>query len=134
MQERERGSKRKLTPQELSERFPYGHKGFIPLLWEEAWLHDAKNHDYASGGSPLGNFERVSTILALYPNLNLNRPCVVALVYMLKQLDAILWGLNQKIEHRVEGYKSRYQDVSVYSKLSFLALEDESTKGQEEKE
>jgi hypothetical protein len=90
----------------------------------ELELHSEKNHDYAKGGSPLGNFERVSSILALYPKLSLSDQRVVALVYALKQLDAVLWGLSEDIEHKVEGLTERLQDISVYSKIVMCMCQD----------
>lgn len=104
--------------------YPHGHKAFLPITVKEAALHSDKNHDYAMGGSALGNFERVSSILALYPKLKLSDPKVVALVYMLKQLDATLWGLNSNIEHKVEGILPRLQDISVYTKIVMCMVED----------
>ena len=107
---------------------PYGHPDFIPLSLAEVTLHSDKNHDYAIGGPPLGNFERVGTILALYPHLNPADPKVVALVYLLKQLDAVLWGLDQKIEHKVEGLLPRLRDISIYAKLVMCIVEDQRQK------
>ena len=110
----------------LRRQYPNGHPRFLDLLVEEARLHNDKNHDYASGGSPLGNFERVSAILRMYPGFCVDTPEGVMVVYMLKQLDALLWGLAQKIKHKVEGLGGRCGDVSVYSKLIRLAVEDQS--------
>lgn len=101
----------------LRSRFPHGHPKFLPTTLKEIQLHSDKNHDYAKGGSPLGNFERVSAILALYPNLKLSDPRVLAMTYALKQVDAFLWGLNSGIKHKVEGAVERLQDVSVYAKI-----------------
>lgn len=103
--------------EQLREVFPHGHPEFLPITIAEAELHSAKNHDYASGGKPTGNFDRVAAILALYPKLRLSDPRVVALVYALKQVDAVLWGLNENIKHKVEGLNERLQDISVYSKI-----------------
>lgn len=94
-----------------------GHPKFVELTVDEAILHAAKNSDYAAGGDPLGNFSRVAAILALYPGLDLSDRRVVALVYALKQLDAVLWGLAKRIQHKVEGLNARLQDISVYTKL-----------------
>ncbi len=102
----------------------YGHPFFYVQLAEERKLHSEKNHDYAKGGDALGNFKRVSSILALYPGLDLSNPVVVCLVYMLKQLDAVLWGLSQKITHKVEGYHPRLQDISIYAKIARCILHD----------
>lgn len=101
----------------LREEFPHGHPAFLPITLKEMQLHSDKNHDYAKGGHPLGNFTRVADLLKNYPNLSLSDPRVVALVYALKQLDAVLWGLSEGIEHKVEGLNARLQDISVYAKL-----------------
>jgi hypothetical protein len=97
--------------------YPHGHPDFADVTLKELVLHSNKNHDYAAGGPALGNFERVSTILGLYPGLNLSDQRVVALVYALKQVDAVLWGLSENIVHKVEGLNDRLQDISVYAKL-----------------
>lgn len=110
----------------MRQHFPHGHPSFLPITVGELQLHSDKNHDYAAGGSPLGNFERVSAILALYPKLNLADKKVIALVYALKQLDAVLWGINSGIKHKVEGLKDRLQDISVYSKIVMCMCDDEA--------
>jgi hypothetical protein len=79
-----------------------------------------KNKDYTQGGSPFGNFERVSSILALYPKLKLSNPQVVAMVYMLKQLDCALWMMNEGYEGEVENIDTRLTDVHVYAKIARL--------------
>ncbi len=102
----------------LREAFPYGHPDFTDMTVEELALHSSKNHDYARGGNPLGNFNRVGSILELYPGLSLGSPVVVAIVYALKQLDAALWMLCQKFEGDVENIETRLADVHVYMKLA----------------
>jgi hypothetical protein len=111
--------------EEIRKEYPYGHPEFLPITIGETALHSDKNHDYAAGGHALGNFDRVSAILALYPGLALGDRKVVALVYALKQLDAVLWGLSNQIKHKVEGLTSRLQDVSVYAKLVMCMIRDE---------
>jgi hypothetical protein len=108
----------------LRKDFPYGHPRFLPTTLKELKLHSDKNHDYAKGGEPLGNFSRVSQILSLYPDLKLSDQRVVALVYAMKQLDAVLWGLNSHIEYKVEGLNSRLQDIAVYAKLVICMNDD----------
>lgn len=110
----------------LREDFPHGHANFLPITLNELQLHSDKNHDYAAGGSALGNFERVAAILALYPGLNLSDKKVVALVYALKQLDAVLWGMAKGIKQKVEGLKERLGDISVYSKIVMCMVQDEA--------
>lgn len=108
----------------LRQKHPYGHPRFLPITLREIALHSDKNHDYAKGGEPLGNFTRVATILALYPDLKLSDPRIVALTYAMKQLDAVLWGMNSGIKHKVEGANQRLQDISVYVKLVMCMNED----------
>lgn len=103
----------------------HGHPYFYEIAKQEIDLHNEKNHDYAKGGDPLGNFKRVGAILGLYPGLDPSDPKVVAAIYALKQWDAVLWGLAQKIEHKVEGLHGRLQDISVYAKLDRCLLYDE---------
>ncbi len=102
----------------LKSRFPYGHPSFLPMTLEELQLHNDKNHDYTKDGDPLGNFNRVSAILSLYPNLRASSPEVIALVYAFKQLDAAMWMLNQQYEGSVEDVDTRLRDVHVYLKIA----------------
>lgn len=115
--------------EDLRKVFPHGHPKFLPITLKEIELHSKKNHDYASGGDPAGNFKRVAAILALYPNLKLSDPRVVALVYALKQLDAVLWGLNSNITHQVEGLDERLGDISIYSKIVMCLNADKAGAG-----
>lgn len=95
-----------------------GSPVFVELTQDELRLHSEKNADYAKGGDPLGNFKRVSTILGLYPKLKLDDPVVVALTYMMKQLDAALWMLAKEYEGEVENIDTRLRDVHIYAKLA----------------
>ncbi len=101
----------------LRGEFPHGHWQFLPTVLKQLELHSQKSHDYSKGGDPLGNFKRVAAILALYPKLNLADPRVVAMVYSLKQMDAVLWGLSEQIVQKVEGLNPRLDDVSNYATL-----------------
>jgi hypothetical protein len=113
----------------LRDFFPHGHPQFLPITLREMELHSQKNNDYAAGGAPTGNFDRVAAILALYPKLKLSDRRVVALVYALKQLDAVLWGINSDITHKVEGLNARLQDISVYAKIVMCLNLDAGTEG-----
>lgn len=102
----------------LKELFPNGHPEFIPLMVQLMELHSKKNHDYAGGGDPLGNFNRVAMILQLYQGkFPYDSAQGVAMIYMLKQLDAVLWMLSQGTVAQVEGLDSRLADISVYASL-----------------
>ena len=102
----------------LRKLYPHGHPKFVELALEEIRLHSDKNHDYAFGGHPLGNFLRVSSILMNYPGLQLDTPVGVMISYLLKQLDAALWLMSQRhVTKTLETPTTRWMDVSVYSKL-----------------
>jgi hypothetical protein len=80
-------------------------------------LYLDKNHDYAGKGSPYGNFERVAAILKLYPGFPYDSPAGVAMVYSLKQVDAVLHGLSEHTIFKVEGLTPRLLDIAVYALL-----------------
>jgi hypothetical protein len=90
------------------------------LTQQELKLYESKNKDYTKGGDPFGNFKRVSCILSLYPDLNLADPQVVAMVYLMKQLDSVLWMLSEGYEGEVENIDTRLTGVHVYAKIARL--------------
>lgn len=108
----------------LRSNFPYGHQKFIPTCLNQIELHSLKNFDYAHGGNPLGNFYRVAAILKQYPGLDPGDPAVVAIIYMLKQLDAALWLKAQGHEAKVQGAGERWDDTSVYANIIQLIEEE----------
>ena len=109
----------------LRRRFPHGHPGFIPMTIDEMELHSKKNYDYAGGGKPTGNFDRVGKIVGMYPGIDWSKPQNVALFYALKQLDAYLWLESQKRDGAVEGKDARLGDISVYTKIMRLIMGDQ---------
>ena len=92
-------------------------RDYEQLTQQELDLYRAKNKDYTQGGDPFGNFKRVSVIMMLYPKLKLSDPRVVAMVYLMKQLDAALWMLSEGYEGEVENIDTRLTDVGVYAKI-----------------
>jgi hypothetical protein len=101
----------------LRTQFPYGHPLYIPIVVRQVALHSNKNHDYARGGDPLGNFRRVSNILKQWPNFPYNTPEGVAFIYALKQLDAEAWTMCQGGECKVEGLEGRTDDQAIYANI-----------------
>ena len=93
---------------------------FKDLTQKELELYQKKNKDYTQGGDTFGNFKRVSCILSLYPKLSLSDPQVVAMVYLMKQLDAALWMLSEGYEGKIENVDTRLTDVHVYAKIARL--------------
>ena len=98
------------------------------LTQRELELYRAKNKDYTQGGDLFGNFKRVSVIMMLYPKLKLSDPRVVAMVYLMKQLDAALWMLSEGYEGEIEGINDRLMDISVYAKILILLNEDNNAR------
>jgi len=81
-------------------------------------MYHIKNHDYAHGGDPMGNFKRVAAFKQLYPTMPWDTPMGVCLSYMLKQLDCVMWGMANNIEHKVEGIDDRLKDVVCYAAIA----------------
>ncbi len=109
-----------------------GHPRFYELCEIEAKLHSIKNEDYAGGGPPMGNFERVSKFFSMYPGFPLDTPHGVAIVYLMKQLDAALWLLATNREGKVESVAERLGDLSVYSKLARIMYEEHVSRFQKD--
>jgi hypothetical protein len=96
----------------------HGDPLFHQITQDEVEFYDRKNADYAAGGAdPNGNFNRVSAFFSRYPGLSLSDPRVVALTYMMKQVDSVLWALSRGYEGKVEGLDARLCDVHIYSKI-----------------
>jgi len=96
----------------------FGHKRFYEILDELAILHSKKNRDYATPEDPLQNFRRVAMWCREYNLITPgHEPMKVAIIYMLKQLDAALKLLRDDEEGRVEGIPERLRDVAVYTLL-----------------
>ena len=112
---------------ELKERFPHGHPRYVELSLLELQLHNEKNHDYAKGGSPLGNFERRSKLMKLWPGFDWDSPFGIAMDGTLKQLDAAMHMRAQKVEAKVEDIPTRLKDIVVYTKIAIILYEEEET-------
>lgn len=103
---------------------PHGHEAFVAYAVEMAKLHSDKNASYAAGGDALGNFKRVSEMLALYPNLFVKAgPAHVCVMYLLKQFDNILWSLANDMPVNMDHIK----DLAVYFTILQCILMDESS-------
>ena len=115
----------------LRAAFPFGHPGYVDLTLDELQLHNDKNHDYAGGGNPLGNFERRSTIKKLYPGFDWDSPLGTAVDDLLKQFDAAMWLRCQHTQAKVEGIPARWRDIGVYSKIIRLLFAEEEENGKQ---
>ena len=102
--------------EQLHELFKGGHPDYIDDTLEELDLYSRKNTDYTKGGDPFGNFKRISAILKIW-GFDVP-PVLVALIYSLKQQDALMWMLSQKYEGQIEGKQERFRDIGVYTKIA----------------
>ncbi len=102
----------------LREMFPYGDEQYIAITMKEMEGYNTKNFDYAAGGDPNGNFLRVASILSFYPGIRMDDPRAVAIIYLLKQLDNVLWSLSRGFEGKLEDIDSRLLDIHVYAKIA----------------
>lgn len=84
---------------------------------DELAMHARKNHDYARGGDRMGNFRRCASFFSMYPNLKLSDPRVFTISLMMKQLDAVLWAMNQGGEQAVESIDDKLRDIHIYTKI-----------------
>ena len=89
-------------------------------------LHNRKNRDYATQDDPMANFKRVGAWGQKYKLLTPGFPATkVAVLYMLKQVDAAFKLLGDNTEGRVEGVNERLDDVAVYSTIIKILYDEE---------
>jgi len=110
----------------IQEMFPHGHRDFYRIMFDLMDLHNRKNHDYASDENPLSNFTRVGELCDKYDvwNWKVDSSVKVAVIYKLKQFDAFMNLLQYGKTAMVEGVSSRLKDVSVYSVLEIVLLNE----------
>ena len=101
----------------------FGHPMFYELLKEEKDLYSRKNRDYANDGDYMRNFRSVAKMARglVTPG---NEDTKVALIYLLKQLDAAINLISENREGGVEGVIDRLRDMGVYSKLTMILYKE----------
>ena len=77
-------------------------------------LHNNKNENYAGGGLPLGTFYRVANIMSNYPKLRQGDPAVALIGMVIKQIDNVLWTLNNQRFYSESSIDEHLQDIAVY--------------------
>lgn len=112
----------------LRKEFPHGHPDYVGLTLEELQLHSTKNHDFAFGGDPIGNFNRVSVIKKLYPGFDWDSPFGTCIDYFLKQFDSMMWMRCKGIVAKVESIPKRLMDMAIYSKIAICIFKKEVEK------
>lgn len=109
---------------EFRKLFPNGDPQFYDIMIELCQLHNDKNADYATKENPLGNFMRVGELCKKYGLVTEGHEATkVAIIYMLKQLDAALKLLQNKQTGNIESIGTRLGDVAVYSTIIRLLYE-----------
>lgn len=105
-----------------------GHPRFHEITQSMSNLHDKKNTDYAAGTKegPLGNFQRTSMIMKLYPGMDWDSPFGCCMAFMLKQFDA-MFTLRSQHRQSVTGepVSSRLMDMAIYTILAMILEESE---------
>jgi len=109
----------------LGKAFPHGHPKYVELTLEELELYDVKNHDFALGGDPNGNFNRVSALKKMYPGFDWDSPFGTCIDWFLKQFDAMMWMRCQGTVAKVETIPKRLMDMIVYAKVAICILYEE---------
>ena len=102
----------------------HGHPKFYTIIKELAVLHSRKNFDYAGGGDPLGNFHRCGEMVkALLSDGDL-ADMKTALIYMSKQVDAVIDMIGKGRKEQVEGITDKLNDIAVYAILARILYEE----------
>ena len=115
----------------LRASLPYGHPHFVGIAYDMMHLHNDKNRQYASGGHPLGNFQRVANIMRNYQNLEQGDPAVALIGMVIKQIDNILWSLDQKRFYKQEQVMAHLGDVAVYFTILQCMWQDAQSKAED---
>lgn len=101
----------------IKELFQGGHPAFNDMMLDQMELYSRKNTNYAGGGSPLGNFNRVANMMKSYPNLQQGDPAVALIGMVVKQIDNVLWALNTAKFYSSESIDEHLADISVYMNI-----------------
>jgi len=106
-----------------------GHPKFYKILKELADLHNKKNYDYAGkGNNPLGNFKRCGSMVRALLKEGGYEDLKVSLIYMSKQIDAVIDMIGNGREAQVEGITDKLNDIAVYAILSRILYEENNRK------
>lgn len=113
---------------------PNGHPDFNARMIEAARLHSRKNADYSGEEGPLGNFERVARVLEIYPIFSSPKHlrAKVAIMYILKQFDAVMNSLAEGRDLETESISGRIDDMAVYWPIIRIMIEEENQEGEVE--
>ena len=96
----------------------FGHPRFYELVEAEAELHSRKAHDYASQADPLSNFRNVGAVTGL-------RPWQVGYVMIAVKFFRLVNIFTSGEDALNESPEDSLTDISVYSKLTRIMLEEE---------
>lgn len=101
-----------------------GHPKFYEIIEELSELHKNKNWDYAGDGNSLGNFHRCGEMIKpLLSDTELS-DMKSALIFMSKQVDAVIDMIGKGRTAQVEGITDKLNDIAVYAILARILYEE----------
>ena len=111
----------------MKERKLYsGHPRFYKILEELAELHSRKNKQYATQSNPLANFKRTADLASkLIKSEIKNKPLVMALMYMAKQVDGVYEIVGESKTNTPDSLKDKLMDIAIYSIIAIILSEEE---------
>lgn len=106
----------------MKEKF-YGHPRFPEIADELKELHSRKNYQYATVDDPLGNFRRCGILCSklLKPE---NKALATCLVYMGKQVDAVIEMVGERKTNTIESLIDKLKDIATYSIIAIILIEE----------
>ena len=104
-----------------------GHPKFYIILKELADLHSKKNYDYAGSGDPLGNFYRCGEMVKPLLSEGSLPETKAALIFMSKQVDAVIDMIGKGRKEQVEGITDKLNDIAIYAILARILYEENNT-------
>jgi hypothetical protein len=105
-----------------------GHPRFYEIVDELKKLHSEKNHQYATEGNPLGNFERTGRMISKFLHEGVNPTLASCLSLMSKQVDGIYEIVGEAKENTCESLTDKLRDTAVYAIIAMIILEESKEK------
>jgi len=105
----------------------YGDPRFYDILKELADLHSRKNFQYASKGTPLGNFQRCGNLAGKLFKNHVPKPLGIAMILMSKQIDAVYDIVGEGKVGTLEALEDKFRDMAVYSIICMILVEEDKT-------
>lgn len=109
----------------MKKEYHHAHPRVIEIFEELMELHNRKNHQYATGEDPLGNFNRRAEQTAgKFIKDGLNKPLCVVLGDMSKQVDAVFDMVGRQKKNTVEEVDDKLRDIAVQAVIAIVLSEE----------